>query len=639
MELSKKGLSEQAFRKLKPGEEFVPYIPASQAVPELTVFSLVLGSVMAIIFGAANAYLGLKVGMTVSASIPAAVVSMAIMRGILKRNSILENNIVQTIASSGESLAAGAIFTIPALFMWGQQPSTFTITMITLLGAMIGVLCMVPLRRFLIVSEHGNLPYPEGTACAEVLVAGEVGGVSAGTVFSGLGIGALFKYLGDGLKLYPSEIEWTIPGWKNAAIGGDAYPSLLGVGYIIGPKISAYMLSGAVLGWLGFIPLISAFAGNTVIYPGTVPISQMDYWDIWGTYIRYIGAGAVAAGGIISLVKSIPTIIKAFAASMSGLKKSDLKGSHVRTDTDIPMNIVLILFAIIIVVIAFLPQFEVGILGAVLVALFGFFFVTVSSRLVGIVGSSSNPVSGMTIATLLLTTVIFKAMGYSGIHGMVASLTVGAIICSAAAMAGDNSQDLKTGYLLGSTPWKQQVAEIIGVVVPAMVIGYVLVLLNNTYGFGSKDLGAPQATIMMLVVQGIMNANLPWGLVFVGAASAVVVELLGIGSLSFAIGLYLPIHTSVPIMIGGLIKAMVDKVTKRTNTSETDNGILYASGLIAGDALMGVIIAMFASASINISLAEPKMGKYGALGFFIILAFSLIYYAFKKNKTEDAVND
>ncbi len=639
MELSKKGLSEQAFRKLKPGEEFVPYIPASQAVPELTVFSLVLGSVMAIIFGAANAYLGLKVGMTVSASIPAAVVSMAIMRGILKRNSILENNIVQTIASSGESLAAGAIFTIPALFMWGQQPSTFTITMITLLGAMIGVLCMVPLRRFLIVSEHGNLPYPEGTACAEVLVAGEVGGVSAGTVFSGLGIGALFKYLGDGLKLYPSEIEWTIPGWKNAAIGGDAYPSLLGVGYIIGPKISAYMLSGAVLGWLGFIPLISAFAGNTVIYPGTVPISQMDYWDIWGTYIRYIGAGAVAAGGIISLVKSIPTIIKAFAASMSGLKKSDLKGSHVRTDTDIPMNIVLILFAIIIVVIAFLPQFEVGILGAVLVALFGFFFVTVSSRLVGIVGSSSNPVSGMTIATLLLTTVIFKAMGYSGIHGMVASLTVGAIICSAAAMAGDNSQDLKTGYLLGSTPWKQQVAEIIGVVVPAMVIGYVLVLLNNTYGFGSKDLGAPQATIMMLVVQGIMNANLPWGLVFVGAASAVVVELLGIGSLSFAIGLYLPIHTSVPIMIGGLIKAMVDKVTKRTKTEETDNGILYASGLIAGDALMGVIIAMFASASINISLAEPKMGKYGALGFFIILAFSLIYYAFKKNKTEDAVND
>ncbi len=639
MELSKKGLSEQAFRKLKPGEEFVPYIPASQAVPELTVFSLVLGSVMAIIFGAANAYLGLKVGMTVSASIPAAVVSMAIMRGILKRNSVLENNIVQTIASSGESLAAGAIFTIPALFMWGQQPSTFTITMITLLGAMIGVLCMVPLRRFLIVSEHGTLPYPEGTACAEVLVAGEVGGVSAGTVFSGLGIGALFKYLGDGLKLYPSEIEWTIPGWKNAAIGGDAYPSLLGVGYIIGPKISAYMLSGAVLGWLGFIPLISAFAGNTVIYPGTVPISQMDYWDIWGTYIRYIGAGAVASGGIISLIKSIPTIIKAFAASMSGFKKSDLKGSHARTDTDIPMNIVLILFAVIIVVIAFLPQFEVGILGAVIVALFGFFFVTVSSRLVGIVGSSSNPVSGMTIATLLLTTIIFKAMGYSGIHGMVASLTVGAIICSAAAMAGDNSQDLKTGYLLGSTPWKQQVAEIIGVVVPAMVIGYVLVLLNNTYGFGSKDLGAPQATIMMLVVQGIMNANLPWGLVFVGAASAVVVELLGIGSLSFAIGLYLPIHTSVPIMIGGLIKAMVDKVTKRTKTEETDNGILYASGLIAGDALMGVIIAMFASASINIGLAEPKMGKYGTLGFFIILALSLVYYAFKKNKTEDAENE
>ncbi len=639
MELSKKGLSEQAFRKLKPGEDFNPYIPASQAAPELTVFSVVMGAILSIVFGAANAYLGLKVGMTVSASIPAAVVSMGIMRGVLKKNSVLENNMVQTIASAGESLAAGAIFTIPALFMWGEQPSTITIILITLLGGTLGILFMIPLRRFLMVKEHGNLPYPEGTACAEVLVAGDIGGASAGTVFSGLGIGALFKYLGDGLKLYPSEIEWTIPGWKNAAIGGDAYPSLLGVGYIIGPKISAYMLSGAVLGWLGFIPLISAFAGNTVIFPGTVPISQMDYWDIWGTYIRYIGAGAVAAGGIISLVKSIPTIINAFKASLGGLKNTNKNGGKLRTDVDLPMNIVLILLAVIIVVVAFLPQFEVGILGAILVALFGFFFVTVSSRLVGLVGSSSNPVSGMTIATLLITTIFFKAMGYSGMHGMVASLTVGAIICSASAIAGDISQDLKTGYLVGATPWKQQLGELIGVLVPSLIIGYILVLLNNTYGFGSKELGAPQATIMMMVIQGIMNANLPWGLVFVGAASAVVVELLGIGSLSFAIGLYLPIHTSVPIMIGGLIKAIVDKITKRTNTSETDNGILYGSGLIAGDALMGVIIAMFASAGINIGLAEPKMGKYATLGFFIILVLSLVYYAFKKNKTEDAENE
>lgn len=636
MEANKKGLSEQAFRRLGPGEEYVPYIPASKAAPELTFFSIFLGSLMAIVFGAANAYLGLKVGMTVSASIPAAVVSMAIMRGILRRNSVLENNIVQTIASSGESLAAGAIFTIPALFMWGEQPSTFTVTLITFLGGMIGILCMIPLRRFLIVKEHGNLPYPEGTACAEVLVAGEIGGVSAGTVFSGLGIGAIFKYLGDGLKLFPSEIEWSIKGWKNAAIGGDAYPALLGVGYIIGPKISAYMLAGAILGWMGFIPLISAFGGDMVIYPGTVPISQMDYWAIWGTYIRYIGAGAVAAGGIISLVKSIPTIISAFAASMGGFKSANVKGGKIRTDMDIPMNIVLILFAVIIVIIAFMPQFEVGILGAILVALFGFFFVTVSSRLVGIVGSSSNPVSGMTIATLLMTTIIFKAIGYSGMHGMVASLMVGAIICSAAAMAGDNSQDLKTGFLIGSTPWKQQVAEIIGVAVPALVIGYVLVLLNNTYGFGSKDLGAPQATIMMLVIQGIMNANLPWGLVFAGAASAVVIELLGIGSLSFAIGLYLPIHTSVPIMIGGLVKAIVDRRSNNAHVGNEDSesGILYASGLIAGDALMGVIMAMFASAGISIGMKEALLGKYGTLGFFIILVLTLVHYAFKKPKNE-----
>lgn len=338
MEAKKKGLSEQAFRKLEPGEEFMPYVPASEVAPEFTVFSVIVGIILSIVFGAANAYLGLRVGMTVSASIPAAVVSMAIIRGMMGRNSILENNMVQTIASAGESLAAGAIFTIPALFMWGETPSMLTITLITFLGGILGVLSMIPLRRFLIVEEHGNLPYPEGTACAEVLVAGEVGGVNASTVFAGLGIGAIFKYIADGLKLFPSEIEWQIKGWKNAAIGGDAFPSLLGVGFIIGPKISSYMLAGAILGWLGFIPLISMFGGESTIYPGTVPISQMDYWSIWSTYIRYIGAGAVATGGIISLVKSIPTIINAFSSSLGGFKDAS-KGSNSRIDSDLPMNI------------------------------------------------------------------------------------------------------------------------------------------------------------------------------------------------------------------------------------------------------------------------------------------------------------
>ncbi|MDI6601488.1 MAG: oligopeptide transporter, OPT family [Thermoanaerobacteraceae bacterium] len=633
MEAKKKGLSEQAFRKLNPGEEFMPYVPASKIVPEFTVLSVIIGIILSIVFGAANAYLGLRVGMTVSASIPAAVVSMAIIRGIMGRNSILENNMVQTIASAGESLAAGAIFTIPALFMWGENPDILTITLITFLGGAIGILCMIPLRRFLIVDEHGNLPYPEGTACAEVLVAGEVGGVNASTVFAGLGIGAIFKYIADGLKLFPSEIEWQIKGWKNAAIGGDAFPSLLGVGFIIGPNISAYMLAGAVLGWLGFIPLISMFGGESVIYPGTVPISQMDYWGIWSTYVRYIGAGAVATGGIISLVKSIPTIINAFSSSLGGFKDASKSGKS-RIDTDLPMNIVLICFAVIIVAIAFLPQIPVGIMGAILVAVFGFFFVTVSSRLVGIVGSSSNPVSGMTIATLLFTTIIFKAIGFSGTSGMVAALSVGAVICTAAAIAGDISQDLKTGYLVGATPWRQQIGEIIGVAASAAVIGYILVLLNNTYTFGSKELGAPQATIMMLVVQGIMNANLPWGLVFAGAASAVVIELFGFASLPFAIGLYLPIHTSVPIMVGGLVRGILDRSEKNAEVlkQKVENGVLYSSGLIAGDALVGIIMAFFASIGVTIGFDSPVTGKYVTLLFFLALMYTLVRYAFRKPK-------
>ncbi|HHW04131.1 MAG TPA: oligopeptide transporter, OPT family [Thermoanaerobacterales bacterium] len=631
----KKGLSDLAY-SIKPGQDYEPYIPADKALPEFTAFTLIIGTILAVVFGAANAYLGLKVGMTVSASIPAAVASMAILRGLMHRESILENNIVQTIASSGESVAAGVIFTIPALFLWNTNPSILQIISISITGGVLGVLMMIPLRRFLIVQEHGKLPYPEGTACAEVLVAGEVGGVSAKTVFSGVGLGALYKLIADGFKLFPSEIEWPIPGFKGAVIGGDILPALLGVGFIIGPQISAYMLAGAVLGWFGFIPLIShlgSFITQTV-YPASKPLAELDHWGIWSYYLRYIGAGAVAFGGIVSLIKSLPVIINAFRQSVAGFNLKEDGTARPRTDRDISMKWVALGIVLLIVIIAFSPFIPVGIVGAILIAIFGFFFVTVSSRIVGIVGSSSNPVSGMTIATLLFTTVIFKAMGMTGTTGMVAAISVGGIICLAAANAGDTSQDLKTGFLVGSTPWRQQVGEFIGVIAGGLVIGYVLILLNSAYGFGSKELAAPQATLMKLVIEGVMSGNLPWPLVFSGFAAAAVVELFGIPSLPFAVGLYLPIHLSTPIMLGGIIRGILEKVTKSEDElkKKVEKGVLYASGLIAGEGIMGIIIALFVWRNIDIAFGNNMLGQLGGLVVFLLLTYTLINMAFKSVK-------
>ncbi|WP_028992468.1 OPT family oligopeptide transporter [Thermoanaerobacter thermocopriae] len=633
----KKKLSKQAYNGAS-GNEYTPYIAADQIIAEFTPFSFIVGIILAIVFGAANAYLGLRVGMTVSASIPAAVVSMGIVRGILKRDSILENNMVQTIASAGESLAAGVIFTLPALFLWKTNPSIMKISTIAIIGGVLGVLMMIPLRRFLIVKEHGVLPYPEGTACAEVLVAGEVGGVSAKTVFEGLGIGAFYKLLADGLKLFPSEIEWKIPSYKGAAIGGDILPSLLGVGFIIGPKIAAYMLSGAVLGWLVFIPLISHL-GNYIpqaIYPASVPISELDHWGIWSYYLRYIGAGAVTFGGVVSLVKALPTIVNAFTQSVSGFSMKGENGSQRRTDDDLAMKWVLFGVLILIIIIAFSPLIPVGIVGAILIAIFGFFFVTVSSRIVGIVGSSSNPVSGMTIATLLFTTVIFKAIGFTGVEGMVASLSVGGIIAVAAAIAGDVSQDLKTGFLVGATPKRQQIGELIGVIVSGLVIGWILIMLNNAYGFGSKDLPAPQATLMKMVIEGIIEGNLPWALVFVGFGSAAVIELLGIPSLPFAIGLYLPIHLSTPIMLGGLIRGILERREKSDEVlkQKVERGVLYSSGLIAGEGIMGILIAALVAANIDIGIGNNVLGQWGGLVLFLIMMYTLIGKSFKKVELE-----
>ena len=627
---------------------FKPFVPANKIVPEFTVTSVILGAIIAIIFGAANAYLGLRVGMTVSASIPAAVISMGILRMILKGESILENNIVQTIGSAGESLAAGAIFTLPAMFIWMKEwgigsPSLIEIALIALCGGLLGVFFMIPLRKALIVKEHGVLPYPEGTACAEVLLAGEEGGSKASVVFAGLGISAVYKFIADGLKVFPSEIEWAVPGYTNCAIGIDVLPALVGVGYICGYKISGYMFSGALVGWFVLIPMISLFGGDAVLYPATDPISSLDYWGIWDSYIRYIGAGAVAFGGILSLIKSLPLIVDTFRKAM---KDYSIKGesSTLRTDNDMSMKVVLFGSLAVIISIWLIPTIPVNLLGAVLIAVFGFFFATVSSRLVGLVGSSNNPVSGMAIATLLISTLALKASGLVGQEGMLGSIAIGSIICIIAAIAGDASQDLKTGYIVGATPRKQQMGEIVGVLISAITIGAVLYLLDTAWGFGSKDIPAPQATLMKLVVEGVMDGNLPWPLIFAGASIGLAVEVLGIPILPFAVGLYLPIHLSAGIMIGGLVRLFTEKRKKSSEAekkAQVDRGILYTSGLIAGEGLVGVLLAIFALINVGgssladiINLSEKvNFGQIGALVFFAVLVYTLLKYTiFYKEK-------
>ncbi len=625
--------------------EFKPFISADRVLPEFTWTAIILGILISVIFGAANAYLGLKVGMTISASIPAAVISMGIIRGLLKKESILENNMVQTIGSAGESLAAGAIFTLPALFIWSSEwglgtPSLIRIMVIALAGGVLGVLFMIPLRKALIVNEHGTLPYPEGTACAEVLLAGEEGGDKAKTTFTGLGIGAGYKFLQGGLGLFPESVETTIPGYMGAQVGADVMPALLGVGFIIGKKIAGYMLAGAVLGWLCLIPLISNIGqfGEVIMYPATVAISELGPADIWDSYIRYIGAGAVAFGGVFSLIKSIPLIFNTFRDSMKDLSKGSGGEAKLRTEKDIPMKVVIVGILVIILAMAMLPIIPVGILGAAIIAVFGFFFATVSSRIVGLIGSSSNPVSGMTIATLIITAILFKATGNDGQTGMIATLTVGSIICIVTAMAGDTSQDLKTGYLVGATPYKQQIGEIIGAVASALTIGGVLVLLNSAWGFGSAELPAPQATLMRLVVEGVMGGDLPWALVFTGMGIGVAIEFLGLPVLPVAIGLYLPINLSVPIMMGGLIRGVLDRrLTKldnddRATNDKIESGILYASGLIAGEGLIGILLAVFAVVGVDLVIGID-LGQIGSIVTFGILILSLAKYSIWKKDT------
>ncbi len=646
---------------------FKPYISPSDFIPEFTPKAIILGAIFGIIFGAATVYLGLKVGLTVSASIPIAVLAIAVFKKIGK-STILENNIVQTIGSAGESVAAGVVFTIPALlFLPGGEAyfQYFQIFVLALAGGLLGVLFMIPLRRSLIVKEHGILPFPEGTACADVLIAGEKGGNLAKKVYYGLGVAFLYKFFMSIIGLWkdvPAYIFSRKSALPNGTINGEITPELLGVGYIIGPKISGIMVAGGVLSWLVLIPLITLLGDQliTAYPPATKLISEMSPSEIWSNYIRYIGAGAVTFGGIVTLIKSFPTIISAFKDSFADLKenrantKNNTKTSKLRTEKDIPLVFVLGGSVLLVLFMTLIPNIPTNFMSAIMIVVFGFFFVTVSSRIVGIIGSSSNPISGMTIATLMATALIFVGVGWTGDVYQPIALVVGSIVCIASANAGATSQDLKTGYIVGATPIKQQIGLLIGVLASVVVIGYTLLLLNNTLGIGAitenhpNPLPAPQATLMATVIKGLLSQNLPWALVLVGMGIAAVMELSGVRSLPFAVGAYLPLSTTSPIFIGGLVKWVVDKKKKsKVEESEIGPGALFSSGLIAGGALTGILIAILIGTpfgtdasgkdiSIMDKLNTGISQSLGASGDLISLALfaglALILYKFATSK-------
>jgi putative OPT family oligopeptide transporter len=593
-------------------KRFEPFIPANQLVPEFSIKAIVLGAIFGIIFGAATVYLALRAGLTVSASIPIAVLAIAVFKRFGK-STILENNIVQTIGSAGESIAAGVVFTIPAfIFLTGGETyfNYFNILTLAIVGGILGVLFMIPLRRSLIVKEHGLLPYPEGKACAEVLVAGEKGGSIANKVFMGLGIAVAYKSLMSIFGFWkdvPAYITSRTSVYPNATVNGEITPEYLGVGYIIGPKIAGTIVAGGILSWLVLIPLISFFGDALLvaIKPGWSEkmISEMSPSEIYRGYVRYIGAGAVAAAGLITLLRTLPTIVSAFKESFSSLRDLRAGKTLTRTERDIPITYVIIGSLILVLIVAVLPQlpgtFPGTLIMGVLVVVFGFFFVTVSSRIVGIIGSSSNPISGMTIATLMATCLIFIAIGWTGDAYQALALSVGSIVCIAAANAGATSQDLKTGYIVGATPVYQQIGLLIGVAVSAFVIGWTLQTLDQSmqlegieHAIGTERYAAPQATLMATLIKGLLAQDLPWGLVFAGMFIAVVVELMGVRSLSFAVGAYLPLSTTMPIFIGGMMRALADRLTHRTEESEISSGMLYSTGLVAGGSLTGIAIAV-----------------------------------------------
>jgi putative OPT family oligopeptide transporter len=606
-----KRLPESAHRPLAEGEVYEPYVPASASPHEFTVKALFFGILFGILFGAANAYLGLRAGLTISTSIPVAVMAVAafrVMKKLGRPGNILEANLAQTVGSASSSVASGVIFTLPALFLWGLHPALLQMTLLAMAGGLIGVLFMIPLRRFLIQREHGNLPYPEGTACAHVLVANESGGGLARNVFIGLGAGAAYKALTGWAQVLMSGAHLKVPLLKKGELGMDLSPALFGVGYILGPRIATVMVGGGLLASLIIIPAIAYWGeGRPPLFPETVlTISEMSASQIWSRYVRYIGAGAVATAGIITLIRSLPVMIQSFRIGASELKHrvedgpaGDV-GDVPRTGLDLPLKAVGIGILAIALMLTLVPtpfgalnDVTHRLVAAVCVVIFAFFFVTVASRIVGLVGVTSNPTSGMTIASLLGTAGVFLVMGWTDMTGKAAALTVGCVVAIAASIAGDTSQDLKTGFLLGATPRKQQIGELIGVLTSATFVCLAVLLLAEAFGFGSQELPAPQATLMKLVIDGVLDQNLPWGLVAIGVGIAIVAELFRIPSLPFAVGVYLPVSTMTPIFFGGMLKLWLEKraKSKEEASDRRDKGVLLSSGFVGGEGLLGVAIA------------------------------------------------
>jgi putative OPT family oligopeptide transporter len=639
--------------------EFKPFIASGQKIPEFSVRAIILGAIFGIIFGASSVYLALRAGMTVSASIPIAVLAIAVFKK-LGNSTILENNIVQTIGSAGESIAAGVVFTIPALTFLaagGQYFNYFNIFTLALVGGILGVLMMIPLRRSLIVNEHATLPYPEGTACAEVLIAGEKGGKLARTVFGGIGVSVLYKLLMSVFCLWKDVPAYTMPKtsqFPNATVMSEITPEYLGVGYILGPASAARLVAGGVLAWMVLIPIITMFGDQVqaVLLPGWkgLKIAEMGVWDIYKGYVRYIGAGAVAAGGLFTLVRTIPTIVSAFKEGFKGLMGTGKVATRERTEQDIPMPYVLVGSIVLVLIMSVLPQipgtFPSTLLMSFLMLIFGFFFVTVASRIVGLIGSSNSPVSGMTIAALMATCLIFVSIGWKGDTYQAIALMVGSIVCIAAANAGATSQDLKTGYIVGATPYKQQLGLIIGVLASVAVIGLTLFALHTSpYGpIGSEKLAAPQATLMATLIKGLLAQELPWGLVLIGFMIAVVMELCSVRSLPVAVGIYLPIATTFPIFVGGMVNALVAKISRKSSEEgEMSSGMLYSTGLVAGGSLAGIAIAVVAGVKEGyyaklLNLGEKynligglgPMADYVSIAAFTILCLLLIKVAMRK---------
>jgi putative OPT family oligopeptide transporter len=608
------GLSPLAYVELKEGQDYPPYVSARETLPEFTLKAAFFGILFGIVFGAANAYLGLRAGLTISTSIPVAVMTVAAFRALHAvghGGSILEANLSQTIGSASSSLASGVIFTLPALFLWDVAPGLLQMTLLAMCGGLIGVLFMIPLRRFLIRGEHGRLPYPEGTACAEVLVANEVGGTNARYVFYGLGLGAFFKFLTSWIQVIPADAWARLPFIRKGEVGMDLSAALFGVGFILGPRIAAVMVGGGLLAWVVIIPGI-AWWGETLAAPvfpeSALLIRDMSPSDIWTRYVRYIGAGAVATAGIATLIRSIPVMVQSFRLGTTELRQrvgdpADTVAAGDRTDNDLPLKFVGSgLLAVVLLMVLAPPIFgDVGgpavrLVAAVCVVIFAFFFVTVASRIVGLVGVTSNPTSGMTIASLLGTAGIFLLMGWTDLSGKVAALTVGCVVAIAASIAGDTSQDLKTGYLLGATPRRQQVGELIGVLTSATFVCLSVLLLAETFGFGGQELPAPQATLMKLVIEGVLDQQLPWAFVAIGIGLALVCEFLKIPSLPFAVGVYLPVSTMTPLFVGGLLRGWFERrATSESEAAERrERGVLLGSGFVGGEGLLGVGIAAVA---------------------------------------------